>query len=83
MRDAEVIAKACSEGWILVTNDKDFGEKVFRETHPHRGVALLRLEDETSPAKIGVLERLLAAHGERLPEAFVVVSETQVRFAGS
>jgi len=81
MEDIDVIEKACAEGWILVTNDKDFGEKVFREKHPHRGVVLLRLEDEIGPAKIGVLERLLASHGDRLTEAYVVVSETRVRFA--
>jgi uncharacterized protein (DUF433 family) len=34
------------EGLILVTNDKDFGEKVYRERLPHRGVILLRLDDE-------------------------------------
>ena len=30
----------------LITNDKDFGERICRECHPHRGVVLLRLEDE-------------------------------------
>jgi len=46
--DEEVIQKAFAENWILITNDKDFGEKVYREQHPHKGVALLRLEDERS-----------------------------------
>ncbi len=31
MTDDEVLAKALSENWILITNDKDFGEMVFRE----------------------------------------------------
>lgn len=46
--DEEVIQKAFAENWILITNDKDFGEKVYREQHPHKGVVLLRLEDEQS-----------------------------------
>jgi len=46
--DEEVIQKAFTENWILITNDKDFGEKVYREQHPHKGVVLLRLEDERS-----------------------------------
>ena len=29
--DDEIIAKANSEKWILITNDKDFGEKIFRD----------------------------------------------------
>ena len=29
--DDEIIAKANSEKWILITNDKDFGEQIFRD----------------------------------------------------
>ena len=46
MQDVDIIQKAFTDNWILVTNDKDFGEKVYRERQPHRGVVLLRLEDE-------------------------------------
>lgn len=27
--DHELLAKACAEKWILITNDKDFGEMVY------------------------------------------------------
>ena len=33
--DAAILDKAFSENWILITNDRDFGERVFRERHPH------------------------------------------------
>jgi predicted nuclease of predicted toxin-antitoxin system len=79
--DDTVIRKAFSENWILVTNDKDFGEKIFRENRPHHGVVLLRLEDERAKMKLMVLEQLLANHAERLPDQFVVVTENNVRFA--
>jgi predicted nuclease of predicted toxin-antitoxin system len=46
MVDDDILAKAHSENWILITNDKDFGEKVYRERQPHRGVVFLRLQDE-------------------------------------
>jgi predicted nuclease of predicted toxin-antitoxin system len=36
--DDEVIQKAFDENWILISSDKDFGNKVFREHRPHRGV---------------------------------------------
>lgn len=36
--DDEVLAKAFSETWILITNDKDFGEMIFRERREHHGV---------------------------------------------
>lgn len=31
MVDADILYKAHSENWILITNDRDFGEKVYRE----------------------------------------------------
>lgn len=81
--DDDLMDKAFAENWILVTNDKDFGEKVFRERRAHRGVVFLRLEDERAARKIEVLRRLLEAHADQLAERFVVVTETQVRFAGA
>jgi predicted nuclease of predicted toxin-antitoxin system len=41
LEDDVVIRKAFEENWILITNDKDFGDKVFRERRPHRGVVFL------------------------------------------
>ncbi len=29
MDDDDIILKALEENWILITNDKDFGEKVY------------------------------------------------------
>ena len=51
--DDRIIQKTFDENWILITNDKDFGEKVYRERHPHRGIVLLRLDDERTTSKIG------------------------------
>jgi predicted nuclease of predicted toxin-antitoxin system len=82
MRDEAIIRKACKEGWILITNDKGFGEKVYRERHPHRGVVLLRLEDERASAKIAVIKRLLQEYADQIADRYVVVTDTRVRFAG-
>src|SRR5262245_53493507 len=65
--DEAVIRKAYDESWILITNDKDFGEKVYRERHAHRGVILMRLEDERAENKIEVLRRLLEQYADKLP----------------
>lgn len=81
MDDDAVIQKAFTENRILITNDKDFGEKVYREQHPHKGVVLLRLGDERPANKIEVLKRLLKSYSNRLAGNFVVVTETRVRFA--
>jgi predicted nuclease of predicted toxin-antitoxin system len=79
--DEEVLQKAFAGNWVLVTNDKDFGNKVFRERRPHRGVVFLRLDDERSSSKIETLRRLLEEYRDRLADRFVVVTEEQVRFA--
>ena len=81
MKDEDIIQKAASENWILITNDKDFGDKVYRDGRTHRGVILLRLDDERSVSKIQVISRLFKNYLDRLPDSFVVVTEKQVRFA--
>ncbi len=80
--DREVIKKACEENRILIINDKDFGELVFREKKPHKGVILLRLEDERAANKIAVLKRLLEKYENSIPGHFIVVTETTVRITG-
>ncbi len=79
--DSTILSKAFSENWILMTNDRDFGEKVFRERHPHRGVVFLRLLDERPVSKIDAIRRLLESYADQLTGHFVVVTESQVRFS--
>lgn len=83
MTDDEVLSKVFDENWILITNDKDFGEMIFRERRGHHGVIFMRLDDERAANKIEVLRRLLENYADKLPEQFVVVTETKVRFAST
>jgi predicted nuclease of predicted toxin-antitoxin system len=79
--DDIILQKAFKENWILITNDKDFGDKVYRNARDHKGVILLRLENERAESKIKILSHLLEKYSDRLSDAFVVVTEKQVRFA--
>ena len=81
MSDDDVIKKAFIDDLLLITNDKDFGEKVYREKYSHKGVILLRLEDERPIIKIMTIKRRLKDYASKLPNSFVVVTETRVRFA--
>lgn len=83
MTDNEVLTKAFDENWILITNDKDFGEMIFRERRTHHGIIFLRLDDERAANKIQILEKLLENYAEKLPGQFVTVTETKVRIAGT
>ncbi len=47
----------------------------------HRGIVLLRLENERSANKIYILRQLTDEYADQLADSFIVVTETQVRFA--
>lgn len=78
--DEEIIRKAFADNWILITNDRDFSEKVYREKYPHHGIIFMRLKNERSSNKINVLRQLLAIYSDELANSFVVLTESQVRF---
>lgn len=79
--DENILEKANLENYILITNDKDFGELVFRMRKPHKGVILLRLEDERPENKIAVLQRILESYSNKLVNNFIIVTEKTVRIA--
>jgi predicted nuclease of predicted toxin-antitoxin system len=83
IEDDKVIEVAQIEERVLITNDRGFGEKIFRERRPHHGVVFLRLANERAANKIRVLNQLIRQHSSALPHCFVVVTETRVRFAKS
>jgi predicted nuclease of predicted toxin-antitoxin system len=78
MPDREVLAVAIAEGRILVTNDRDFGELVFRRQLPHSGVILLRLSSTALHDAERRLARVIADHEPDLGE-FLVVSDRGLR----
>jgi predicted nuclease of predicted toxin-antitoxin system len=81
--DDKIMEIAKSDGRILITNDRGFGEKVFRQRRPHHGVVFLRLDNERAQSKIRVLNQLISVHGKAIEDRFVVVTETQIRFSKS
>ncbi len=76
--DLTIIEKANVDNYILITNDKDFGELVFHLKKPHKGIILLRLEDERSENKIAVLNKLFKDHLDKLANNFIIVTEKAV-----
>lgn len=79
--DDAVIARAVTENRIIITNDKDFGEKVYRDRQVHAGIVLLRLRDDSASGKITAVCSLIEFHATRIEGSFVVVTDKQVRFA--
>lgn len=78
LQDHEVLMIAHREQRILIANDRDFGELVFRSGHPHSGVILLRLSTTSLTKKIERLDEVLATHLNQL-DHFLVVTDRAIR----
>ena len=77
--DKEILALANNDNRVIVTNDKDFGQLIFREKLPHKGVILFRLSDESSEAKIKRLKEVFGKYKSKFSGNFVVITEARVR----
>ena len=78
--DDELLTCAVSEERILLTEDKDFGELVYRLRRTAHGIVLLRFDVADRALKIPRLRYLLKQQAERLRGAFVVLEADKVRF---
>ena len=81
--DEVVLATANSHAAMLITEDKDFGELVFRRSLVHQGVILLRLAGLPVAAKAELLVATLATHERELNGAFAVVTPRAIRIRRS
>jgi len=77
--DKEVLDKAYAENRILITEDKDFGELIYRLEKPAYGVVLLRFDAHERDLKWPRLKQLIDRHGSGLHGLFVVVDTEKSR----
>jgi predicted nuclease of predicted toxin-antitoxin system len=77
--DDDVLDTCLAGAWVLVTNDKDFGGKVLRDSRAHKGVVFLRLDDESTSNKIVVLSGVLLQYGDAVSGLFITVNEKRTR----
>lgn len=77
--DVDVLSIAYKEKRVLITNDKDFGEIVFKDKKGSRGVILIRMPFNTTEEKIIKLDQVLKAKATRIIKAFTVVTKSKVR----
>jgi uncharacterized protein with PIN domain len=77
--DDEILAIARQEQRILITNDRDFGELVFRHKLSHAGVLYFRLPlDTDASVKLKRLEELLVTQQAELGR-FIVITPHAIR----
>jgi predicted nuclease of predicted toxin-antitoxin system len=77
--DADVIALALRERRILLTEDKDFGDLVFRRERRVPGVVLMRVASEHTALKTARLAAAVERYGERLFGLYLVIEEARFR----
>jgi len=75
--DREVLGVAVTQGALLLTEDKDFGELVFRLQLSHKGILLLRLTEQTKSIK--TLVQTIEKHYPALLNTFSVLSHDKLR----
>ncbi|MDD2836886.1 MAG: DUF5615 family PIN-like protein [Methanothrix sp.] len=81
--DESILEKAYTEGRIVVTMDKDFGDMVFRMKMPNCGIILLRSAFSCPSKKISLMKKVLSHPESDLSGRFVVVTEAAIRITGA
>jgi predicted nuclease of predicted toxin-antitoxin system len=77
--DEVVLRIANEENRILITQDKDFGELVYRLRQVHQGIILIRLGASTATEKARIIAYVLIEYADKLPKAFTVIQANAVR----
>jgi len=77
--DEEILALAEKEGRTLITNDKDFGELIFRFNKPSSGVLLLRLRLDSPKSRQKYVSFTINKFSDYLTNHFLIVTEHQIR----
>ena len=83
IKDKEILEKANQDSRIIITSDKDFGDLVFLNKLPHKGIVLLRFKSERVETKIKFLKSFLANYADKIVNKFTIVNEAKVRISSS
>lgn len=72
IKDKEVLSVATNQKALLLTEDKDFGELVFRLQIPHKGILLIRILKMKDKAKALFVAKAVSANYEIMLNTFSV-----------
>jgi predicted nuclease of predicted toxin-antitoxin system len=77
--DEIVLQLANGEDRILLTQDKDFGELVYRLQRAHQGIILIRLGASEAFEKAILVNSVLMEYRDKLAMAFTVIQSNAIR----
>lgn len=78
-KDSDILDIAVSEGRMVITMDKDFGELVHKLSMQHSGVLILRMEDAKGAEKAEVFRKILAKFEAEIIGKFCVYQDDRLR----
>jgi len=81
--DKTILSIAYKENRIVITNDKDFGELIYKLQLPHKGIILFRLFEENYQSKEDKLQLILKKFKSKLQNTFTTISKNKIRFKKS
>lgn len=79
LSDSAIMQIAATEGRVILTADKDFGELAFRRLIPSEGVVLLRLTAAHESERVALFRELWPRAEQAVVAHFVVVRNHLIR----
>ena len=78
--DEEVLLLALDNNRILITEDMDFGDLVYRFKKVTHGIILIRIDVKQRHLKWERLKKLIDSYPDRMKGRFIVVDVQKFRF---
>ena len=80
IKDVQVLSITVDNNAFLLTEDKDFGELVFRLQLPHKGILLVRFPNNYDPdLKAEKVVKTILQKFEEMDNRFSVLDENKIR----
>jgi predicted nuclease of predicted toxin-antitoxin system len=77
--DKVILETADKANVLLLTEDKDFGEMVYRQNASHHGVVLIRLAGLSRALRAALVSEAIKLHAAEFLGAFTVVAPGGIR----
>jgi predicted nuclease of predicted toxin-antitoxin system len=79
MPDVDILKKAESEGRVVLTSDKDFGELVFVHQIQCPGIVLIRVAFADEADRVAYVRSVWPTVLSRLPGSFITITLSGIR----
>ncbi|HZV71052.1 MAG TPA: DUF5615 family PIN-like protein [Saprospiraceae bacterium] len=77
--DDQVLAHSYKNNFVLITEDKDFGELAFRIKKPNHGIVLLRLGNLDINTKMQLVLKIFQNNFEAFKNSYSVINYKKLR----